>query len=329
MFELTKVEYKNRIGNLDVEASSKVKSKKYFPIFKIDNKEYIFKPLSKTKPFTTPLFSYAEVYWSNIIKNYFYDVPIYKLAFCNGYEESEEKYYNRGCLVPNILKEDEVLVNLYEYFRDNIDKKVNILDYTNYCIYFYDYTFILESKLFKENKQLGEDLSYQILLSILKADQNYHYENVSFICDKETKEIKRLAPVIDHEFSTMFLCLDKKDYQISFFMEYIQSLNNGVLKKNIEYIKTHYPNIVDKFLKQLKIFNDNFIELKIEENEFLCKCNSFSWQIGEARYKKLDEEKAKELEQIIHLENLNLDKVNDIINREIKWNIKKIIEVLS
>lgn len=43
MFELTKVEYKNRIGNLDVEASSKVKSKKYFPIFKIDNKEYIFK----------------------------------------------------------------------------------------------------------------------------------------------------------------------------------------------------------------------------------------------------------------------------------------------
>ena len=152
---------------------------------------------------------------------------------------------------------------------------------------------------------------------------------MSFICDKETKEIKRLAPMIDHEFSTMFLCLDKKDYQISFFTEYIQSLNNGVLKKNIEYIKTHYPNIVNKFLKQLKIFNDNFIELKIEENEFLCKCNSFSWQIGEARYKKLDEEKAKKLEQIIHLENLNLDKVNDIINREIKWNIKKIIEVLS
>lgn len=163
MFEITKVEYKNRIGNLDVEASSKVKSKKYFPIFKIDNKEYIFKPLSKTKPFTTPLFSYAEVYWPNIIKNYFYDVPIYKLAFCNGYEENEEKYYDRGCLVPNILKEDEVLVNLYEYFRDNIDEKVNILDYTNYCIYFYDYTFILKSKLFKENKQLGEDLSFELL----------------------------------------------------------------------------------------------------------------------------------------------------------------------
>ncbi len=72
----------------------------------------------------------------------------------------------------------------------------------------------------------------QVLLSILKGDQNYHYENVAFLCrrtekrseacgstetHKEVKtvadvsekdEILGLAPMIDHEFSTYYMFPD-------------------------------------------------------------------------------------------------------------------------
>ena len=58
--------------------------------------------MTKTKPYTTPLYAYSEVIWSNIINKYFEYAPIYQLAFCNGYEENEPKYYDRGTLVENI-----------------------------------------------------------------------------------------------------------------------------------------------------------------------------------------------------------------------------------
>ena len=54
--------YKDRIRNLEVEAKGEVKSKKHFPVFNIDNKEFIFKPLSKSKPFCTPCFALSEVF---------------------------------------------------------------------------------------------------------------------------------------------------------------------------------------------------------------------------------------------------------------------------
>ena len=41
---------------------------------------------------------------------------------------------------------------------------------------FYDYTEILESTYFQTHQNLAEELAMQILVSVLKGDQNYHYE---------------------------------------------------------------------------------------------------------------------------------------------------------
>ena len=71
LFNVIKLNYKDKNGILVTEAHSQVKSKKYFPIYVYNNKKMIFKPLSKTKPLTTPLFAYSEVYWSYIINKYF------------------------------------------------------------------------------------------------------------------------------------------------------------------------------------------------------------------------------------------------------------------
>ena len=71
LFNVINLDIQNKNGNLKSEAHSNVKSTKYFPTFLIDDKTYIFKPLSKTKPMTTPLFAYSEVYWSYIINKYF------------------------------------------------------------------------------------------------------------------------------------------------------------------------------------------------------------------------------------------------------------------
>lgn len=80
-YKVKEVDYHNRLRNLDITAQSKVKSDKFFPVFMIDGKERIFKPLSKTKPFTTPYFAYSEVVWSNIIHNFFDNmIPVYELA---------------------------------------------------------------------------------------------------------------------------------------------------------------------------------------------------------------------------------------------------------
>ena len=42
----------------------------------------IFKLLTRLKPFSTPLFAYAEVFWSKIINDYFMAASQYELAFC-------------------------------------------------------------------------------------------------------------------------------------------------------------------------------------------------------------------------------------------------------
>lgn len=85
--------------------------------------------------------------------------------------------------------------------------KVKIDDYLNYCQMFYDYTEILEAAYFQSHPKLAEELAMQILISVWKGDQNYHYENVAFVCNEED-EILRMAPMIDHEFSTYFMFPD-------------------------------------------------------------------------------------------------------------------------
>ena len=71
LFKVVQLNDEKKIGILKSEASSSVKSTKIFPIYFIDGKKMIYKPLSKTKPLTTPFFAYSEVYWSYIIQKYF------------------------------------------------------------------------------------------------------------------------------------------------------------------------------------------------------------------------------------------------------------------
>lgn len=62
-----KYKYSARSGNLKAEAVGVVKGEKHFPVFEGD---VVFKPLTKSKPLSTPLFAYAEVFWSWVIDAY-------------------------------------------------------------------------------------------------------------------------------------------------------------------------------------------------------------------------------------------------------------------
>jgi hypothetical protein len=169
--------YQNRTGNLTAEAVGVVKGEKHFPIFEGN---MIFKPLTKSKPLSTPLFAYAEVFWSGVIDKYFMPVPRYQLAWCRGYEAVEEKYY--------------------------------------------DYTDIFEAAFFKENHDIAVQLAMYVLVAILKGDQNFHYENVSFLCDS-SDYIKGLAPIIDHELSAYFMFPDDLRENVQWFGELQRSIS--------------------------------------------------------------------------------------------------------
>ena len=104
-----KYKYSARSGNL--------KGEKHFPVFEGD---VVFKPLTKSKPLSTPLFAYAEVFWSWVIDAYFMPAPQYRLAFCEGYEAEVEKYYDYGTVSPMIYNKGEHLLNLLEVFRTSM-----------------------------------------------------------------------------------------------------------------------------------------------------------------------------------------------------------------
>ena len=103
-YETVHFNYADRIGNLTAEAVGVVKGEKHFPVYSGNR---IFKPLSKSKPFSTPLFAYAEVFWSWVINTYFMPVPQYRLAFCEGYEAETGKNYDYGTAVPFAYGEGE------------------------------------------------------------------------------------------------------------------------------------------------------------------------------------------------------------------------------
>ena len=222
----------------------------------------------------------------------------------------------------NILKSNEHLVNLYEYFRDNKDENVDINDYVNYCMMFYDYTNILETKIFKERKDLAHQLVMQILLSILSINQNFHYENIAFICN-ENNEIIELAPPIDHEFSSYFLFPDDINKHKKYFDNFIEELNNkeSVTRKNIEYIKENYSNIVIEFLEKLTNLKNEILTnsnlFLFDDYGFVQEGNSFSYMIGECRYKENDEKNAKIYELIFKPIKIDLQNMNKLFLEEI------------
>ena len=218
LFKVSEVNYINRVDEINKVSSGVVKSQKKFPIF-LDayekNKKLIFKPLSPSKPYSNPTFAYSEVYWSYLINNFFDErAPKYELAICHdippkaGQEISQEK----GVLVESYLKPDQYDVNLLEYYRDNPDHSVNINKYINYCDYIYDYSDIMKSEVFSQRQDLAKRLGEMVLTSMLTRNINFHYENVSFIC--EDNNIVDLAPPIDHEFSTLSISPDCRDANV-------------------------------------------------------------------------------------------------------------------
>lgn len=326
-------DYHNRIKNLNNQAQGVVKSDKFFPVFREDNQDMIFKPLSKTKPLSTPYFAYSEVFWSTIINKYFDDsTPIYRLAICENIDNEFESKYHHGTIVNSLEKTNENLINLYEVFRDNPDPKVNITDYINYCEKFYNYIDIFDSKLIKENKVLAESLAFQVLLSILKFDQNYHYENVLFRVSNN--EVKELAPMIDHEFSTMFLYLDNLLMNKVRFNSAIKSLtasNNtsdimellwyesfAALSKNLDVIVSRYKNVTILFLERLKYFIKELKEESIilENNNYLTSFNSDNYKIGHALFKDKDPQRAYRLQNELEKYSPNITDISSIVYEE-------------
>ena len=342
LFNVINIDENNRIGNLKAEAHSAVKSTKYFPIYDIDGKKMIFKPLSKTKPLTTPLFSYSEVYWSYIINKYIdSNAPRYYLAMSDVIEEEQPKYYSQGVLVESLTPNGEKLINLYDYLQENPDSTCDIKDYENYCMVNYDYTKILDSNFIKNNKVLGEELAYQILLSMLRQDQNFHYENINFILDADSL---KLAPPIDFEFSTPFLYPDIPKMYLYEKEKYIGSLmisdNNdnvdeinfilralgrktipihvNMLRSNVCKIVRDYPDVVVKFIKNLDVLSNELSDIKIDDpDNYIGRLNSDYWEVGHAYFKENDLKKAEELRGKYPLQEINKVEVFNRISSDV------------
>lgn len=355
LFKPIYLDIKNKKRNLDVVVNSKVKSTKFFPVFMIDGEEYIFKPLSKTKPLTTPLFAYSEVFWSYITNKHLdAKTPVYNLAYCKGVSNEQSKYYEQGVLVKSVLKDNQKFLDLWEYFNQIPEDVVGIKDYINYCMKSYDYTQILQYISSKMDDRYAREIARQVLYSILRADQNFHYGNVSFLTEND--KIIDIVPPLDFEFSTMFLYPDNKESYELYMEQYLNALNmkteqekalddfftqlaaqsNHTYKKltnqlnNICYITKTYPNIVKDFLEKL-----DAIALEVELftfndlDNYIGLLNSDYWEVGHARYKENDENKAQKLEQKLSLVQIDKEKFFANIKENILHNIAKLKEILT
>ena len=315
--------YAERTGNLKAEAVGVVSGEKHFPVFE---GRMVFKPLTKSKPLSTPLFAYAEVFWSWVIDAYFIPAPQYQLALCRGYEAECGKYYDYGTVSPMIYEEGEHLLNLLEFFRAYPDDK--------------------------------EDLAMQILISVLKGDQNYHYENIAFVCNA-SGQILRLAPMIDHEFSTYFMFPDNIQRHTYWLDELKRSIEGKSVRpeeykdfpnekerrlmeksatclyRNLIYIKEHYPEVTATFLENVSRLKRDLLQKR--ESFFIQKAkdyqdyaNSDAYLIGKARYKDHDEEKAAAYEKQYGREGkeISFDLMNCLINYEVQEIIEQMERIL-
>ena len=220
---------------------------------------------------------------------------------------------------------------------------------------FYDYTEILEADYFQKNRENAEDLVMQILISVLKGDQNYHYENIAFVCDA-SGQILRLAPMIDHEFSTYFMFPDNiqrhtywldelkrsiegKPVQPDEYKDFPNEKERRLMEKsatclhrNLVYIKEHYPEVTAPFLKNVSRLKRDLLQKR--ESFFIRKAkdypdhaNSDAYRIGKARYKDHDEEKAAAFEKQYGGEGKEIS--FDLMNCLINYVVQEIIEQME
>lgn len=323
-FSTRNLRYADRTRNLAIEAAGVVKSEKHYPVFDIDGKEYIFKPISQSKPFATAFFPLAEAFWSQLLPQYFgVQMPQYYLAECAGYHDEAPKYLDTGCISENALAPGEHLVNLLEWFNAHPDPAVDIANYENYCYMYYDYVPIFESHLFQTRKDLAEQLAMQLLLSVLTADENYHYENVAFVCN-EAGEILRLCPPIDHEFSELFAFPDDEPEFLHFLLLHTNAIKGEIdeaeaichpkyVRQNLEYILKHFPGLLKSFadsLQRLHADIENGVILKAVQNAsgaLTTTCDSNAWRVGRALYHDHDSEKAEKNKKYLKESSINMD----------------------
>lgn len=366
-FQVYEHSYKEKKYTLNVKSKGKVESTKYFPVFEIDNKEYIFKPLSNTKPLLTPLFAYSEVYWSYLINKYIDNrTPRYRIATCKGLNDEQKKYQDKGTIVPNILEENENLINLLELYRKYPDSLVNIDNYTNYCEVQYNYEDILNSTFFEVRKDLRAKLCLQILCSVLRRDANYHYENVSFI-EKEGK-IVDIAPMIDMEFSEMFLYPDNKEKHESRFSQYDEGMSPifdydeklsyeenyelfksrildgsiydrldryhfSNLLNNLRAIVKLHPEVVRNFLIKIEEMRKEIEEINIYFDKYYMEMfSSDDYKLGIMRIKENKAENDLDYQKVmseIRQTTLNKSEFNDKLKKEVLWSIDKLKYILN
>lgn len=346
-FTIKQLMYNDRVRSLTVSASGVVQSNKFYPVFALDGKEFIFKPISQSKPLATAFFPLAECFWSEILERYFpFPAVSYQRAVCKGYHEAEPKYLNEGCLSMNVLVEGEKLVNLHEYFQEHPDPSVNIQYYKNYCLMYYDFVPIFRSELFMERRDLAEQLAMQILESMLVGNENFHYENVAFICDQDGN-VLRLCPPLDNEFSLYFLFPDDLERQMTFFRIHLQGIlgnaldeddaltKSSFLFENLQYIHIFFPQVVEAFVKGLqrlqKDLTDELLlqELEASLDEQSISCDSCAWRVGRARYHDKDEIAAQRYERQLHTTEVDLKVFWRTLSAQLAAVIKALRSALS
>ena len=242
LFDVKELNYDDRSSMFTAVSEGNPPSVKKFPVYKdAKGADLLFKPLSRTKPFCTPLFAYAEVWWSYFINKYFDSAtPVYKLAKCKHLEDYQPKSYEQGTLVNSYLKEGQEYISLSDYFKSHPEDMPKCMDgYINYCEKNYDYRELFDTKLFSENDSLGRQLAFKVLVSILIRDQNFHYENNGLIY--ENGQIVSLNPVMDSEFATIFFKADKPLVKWGILDIYDKSLNVESIPK-FEEVDSDYLN---------------------------------------------------------------------------------------
>lgn len=271
---------------------------KEYPIFIINGEKYLYKPLSKTKPYVCDISLFGEVYWSNILNRYFdSSVPISKLAYFdnNKLPKKGEYKFNHGILVKYFIKDNEKLINLVDCFNKYPDPNVDISNYMNYALIDYNYVPFFNSSLIKNNYNLGASLAYQVLLSLLRCDRNFHYGNVGFIVNEQQL---KFHPPIDFEFSSMFLfCSNSsRKWLNNIIYRNMLPINEKYRKAMIEatkmglnlplspenqtnlfYIIKNYPDVLNTFLNKFKIYQENIDKnIVIDNEEFIQYFFNFS-----------------------------------------------------
>lgn len=323
LLEVETVYYDNRVRDLKEkygEDRLEETSEKPFPVY-LDERghEEIFKPLSRSKPLVTPFFGISEVICSSIFHTFFdQDVPLYRLARCEGIRTAYPKYYEEGTLVPSVLSGDEKLITLYDVLKEHKEYGIDLTNYFNSCMTYYNYSNILDIDFFKERSDLGRGLSFRLLANSLIAHQNDHYENVNFLLEKEG--ISKVAPLIDHEFSSLFIYPDEHQAHEEVLKIHKKAISASLLDdresdkitriplKNISYAVENYPEVAESFANNLIPFLNVFgeINFSITKSSYIGPVSSNYFQIGQCRYKRNNETMAKNLEETIIMKEIDL-----------------------